>query len=552
MALPGQAVVSIEKVTAQYNDNPRGEGIEKLADRDNNTKYLTFHRHGWVLMQAAGAHEVNSYEFVSANDAPERDPMSWSLYGSNDRITWSLLDRRNDVVFQSRRLTIRFDVRVPQPFVFFRFDLRNAGGGELHVADIALFGALHEGSAPGPPAQPTGCTATPASRGSILVGWQDNADDEHGGIIQTSPDLLHWTTAGRFGPDAVHTTLSGLSDSTHYHVRVVAFNAAGSSMPSNTASTMTTPMHRGDRPIKQRMDDGDVYYERDIFSLVFTSYESVTDSVLMDSVARRFFHVYPQLVDRFNQHAPPKLYAVLDPGYQGVAAVNMTRIILSTNHFALYPHDLDVITHELMHVVQAYHKGELPAWLVEGMADYVRFIYGVDNQRTGWKLPEFSPFQHYTDSYGITARFLLWLEQQYGTSLLDAIDAVLRDGNYSNVMWVEKTSLTIDQLWKAYTSDPTLTHVQYEPGGGASVRFCMYPHPVADVLSIEFVLPHPSEVLIDVCDLGGRIVASTPHTWRAGGSHTIAIDLRGHPPGTYVCRVTTDTAIEMDVFVLTP
>lgn len=105
MALPGQAVVSIEKVTAQYNDNPRGEGIEKLADRDNNTKYLTFHRHGWVLMQAAGAHEVNSYEFVSANDAPERDPMSWSLYGSNDRITWSLLDRRNDVVFQSRRLT---------------------------------------------------------------------------------------------------------------------------------------------------------------------------------------------------------------------------------------------------------------------------------------------------------------------------------------------------------------------------------------------------------------------------------------------------------------
>ena len=37
--------------------------------------------------------DVTHYKWATANDAPDRDPVQWSLEGSNDGNTWTTLDR---------------------------------------------------------------------------------------------------------------------------------------------------------------------------------------------------------------------------------------------------------------------------------------------------------------------------------------------------------------------------------------------------------------------------------------------------------------------------
>nr|XP_024926097.1 peptide-N(4)-(N-acetyl-beta-glucosaminyl)asparagine amidase-like [Ziziphus jujuba var. spinosa] len=48
-------------------------------------------------------HKLAAYELMSANDAPETDPMDWVLEGSNDGgSTWHLLDERISQMFDDR------------------------------------------------------------------------------------------------------------------------------------------------------------------------------------------------------------------------------------------------------------------------------------------------------------------------------------------------------------------------------------------------------------------------------------------------------------------
>ncbi|XP_057439470.1 peptide-N(4)-(N-acetyl-beta-glucosaminyl)asparagine amidase [Lotus japonicus] len=47
--------------------------------------------------------ELAAYELMSANDAPERDPMDWILEGSNDKgISWQVLDKQTSQFFEDR------------------------------------------------------------------------------------------------------------------------------------------------------------------------------------------------------------------------------------------------------------------------------------------------------------------------------------------------------------------------------------------------------------------------------------------------------------------
>jgi hypothetical protein len=85
---------------------PGGESPSLAIDGDVNTKYLNFGREnsGFIVTPAAGASIVDSFQVTTANDAVERDPLDWALYGTNDPITstdnstgeeenWTLIDQ---------------------------------------------------------------------------------------------------------------------------------------------------------------------------------------------------------------------------------------------------------------------------------------------------------------------------------------------------------------------------------------------------------------------------------------------------------------------------
>jgi predicted alpha-1,2-mannosidase len=168
-----------------------------------------------------------------------------------------------------------------------------------------------------------------------------------------------------------------------------------------------------------------------------------------------FFKVYPKLAESFNPKTRSEITFIIDPDYDGVAAAWDGKVVFSPEWMRKKPNDIDVVTHEVMHIVQSYPQGAGPGWLTEGIADYVRYKFGLDNKGAGWSLPEFSKDHSYTKSYRITARFLAWVENQH-PGVVQKLDSSLRDRLYSSDSWKEITGKTIDELWERYAENPQL------------------------------------------------------------------------------------------------
>ena len=196
-------------------------------------------------------------------------------------------------------------------------------------------------------------------------------------------------------------------------------------------------------------------YSQGGLTLIFLNNDPFLDTMIRQKMVNTFFAVYPLEVSRFNTLATNTVTFHMDTAYVGVAAAGGGKVTYSAKYYKTNPKDIDVVTHEAMHIVQAYPSYS-PSWLVEGIADYARYKYGVDNASAGWSLPAYSGTQSYTNSYRVTARFLAWLEIHVRATIINELDAAMRGQTYSADKWVQLTGKTVDQLWQAYWQNPTL------------------------------------------------------------------------------------------------
>ncbi len=90
------------------------------------------------------------------------------------------------------------------------------------------------------PASPSSLKASATSSGSISVSWSDNSFDESGFKLERSGNGVDFAEIASLGANTTNFGDSGLSTSSSYWYRVRAFNSAGLSGYSNTASA-TTP-----------------------------------------------------------------------------------------------------------------------------------------------------------------------------------------------------------------------------------------------------------------------------------------------------------------------
>jgi len=169
-----------------------------------------------------------------------------------------------------------------------------------------------------------------------------------------------------------------------------------------------------------------------------------------------FFKVYPKEIKTYNKNASKKVAMIIDPEYKGVAATAGDVIRISPEWMQKHPEDLDVVTHEAMHIVQAYKGHTGPGWVTEGIADYVRNQYGVNNKAANWSLTPFNEKQHYTNAYRITARFLVWITKNYKKNFVQHLDSSMRKGTYTDGFWKEHTGKTVDELWMIYSKNPVI------------------------------------------------------------------------------------------------
>ncbi len=192
------------------------------------------------------------------------------------------------------------------------------------------------------------------------------------------------------------------------------------------------------------------------YQLVFISKDPNLDQNVKNNLIDTYFKVYPKLVKTYNKNSTKEVLFVVDTAYKAVAEASGGRILFSAGYMKAHPTDIDVVTHETMHIVQGYGYSAGPVWLTEGIADYVRYKYGVDNIGSKWSLPSYNEKQNYTNSYRITARFFVWLEKNIKPGLISTLDAQLRAHQYNEQSWITLTGKTLPELWAAYAKNPAV------------------------------------------------------------------------------------------------
>ena len=192
------------------------------------------------------------------------------------------------------------------------------------------------------------------------------------------------------------------------------------------------------------------------FTLIYINKAESFDAGVEQKLKDTFFAVYPPMVKKYNKKSARKVTFLIDPTYDGVAATSSDRVIYNPDWFRINPNDIDVVTHEVMHIVQAYGQTPGPWWVTEGIADYVRYKYGVANAEGNWSLPDVNEKQNYDNSYGVTARFFAWIVKNKNKKFIEKIDQSMRDHSYNDKLWVKLTGGTPDALWKEYLANPAI------------------------------------------------------------------------------------------------
>lgn len=108
-----------------------GEGSNKLIDGDITTKFLTFDYTAdfWMQQDFEEIVTINAYTVTSGNDAPERDPLNWTLAGSNDGgTTWEAIDTITEATFSDRNKVNIYQLESEESYSSYRFFITEIAG----------------------------------------------------------------------------------------------------------------------------------------------------------------------------------------------------------------------------------------------------------------------------------------------------------------------------------------------------------------------------------------------------------------------------------------
>lgn len=133
-------IVSAECASGQSSSG--NESVAAGIDGQTDTKWCMEHggRPAVWVGHFPAAIVASSYAFTSGNDMPDRDPKSWTLEGSNDGQTWTLLDRRvNQPPFAERHQRKEYSFANDKKFQHYRFTFFEHGSpSHFQVAEIEV------------------------------------------------------------------------------------------------------------------------------------------------------------------------------------------------------------------------------------------------------------------------------------------------------------------------------------------------------------------------------------------------------------------------------
>src|SRR6185503_227277 len=138
---------------ATSSRSPGGEEVDKAIDNTSATKYLNFDKlnQGFTVTPGKGASVVTGLRLTSANDAPNRDPTSFVLSGSQTGSTFTEIAHGSIPDFTNRFTTVSVSFTNDVAYNHYRLifpTVRNpAADVAMQIAEVEFLGYIG-GSAP--------------------------------------------------------------------------------------------------------------------------------------------------------------------------------------------------------------------------------------------------------------------------------------------------------------------------------------------------------------------------------------------------------------------
>lgn len=180
---------TIRASKAGVNDR---EGPTRAFDGDAKSKYCTTEAAYWLDYRfKRDRGPILAYALTSANDFPDRDPRDWTLKGSDDGETWTVLDTRTGEPMAARFERRVFELLEPAQHAWYRLEVsKNHGNSISQIAEFELLSEL----------APQSNTATGAGEWRPLFA-PDLSDAEFAagvwtfdkGELTASEDKMIWT-----------------------------------------------------------------------------------------------------------------------------------------------------------------------------------------------------------------------------------------------------------------------------------------------------------------------------------------------------------------------
>jgi len=159
--------VVISNIYPTSNNSPSNETAVNAFDGNVGTKYLNFDKqNAGVTVKLSQGRVVQKFTITTANDAVERDPASYKLYGSNDGVNWTLLSE-GPLSLSDNRYTVSGEIAVANTnayiYYFIKFpSIKNNSGNSVQISEVTYYYDLNDGVT----STDTGTGGTPSNPGT--------------------------------------------------------------------------------------------------------------------------------------------------------------------------------------------------------------------------------------------------------------------------------------------------------------------------------------------------------------------------------------------------
>ena len=280
--------------------------------------------------------------------------------------------------------------------------------------------------------------AVPVQSLRVVTGDAQNQDTLTNAVLETSPDAVHYSPAASFGADGV-ASAAGTRLVRAIRIRM----KPDANVPSLVIREISVvgPVKIAHAMLGAGRGFVDISQAPDLSVWAATAEKQMEES-WPDTEALLYS-------DKF---IPPNAVNVVyktGPGVTGVAATGGGVMTVNSAWCRAHPDDTGLTVHETAHVIQAYSAYN-PVWLVEGIADYIRWIRFEPQNYTARINPKTAT---YHDSYRTTATFLGWCELHYDSRLTTKLSQNVRFGTYKPSLFKDYTGKDVDTLFAEFLAD---------------------------------------------------------------------------------------------------